>query len=297
MQTLIDQPDREIGEPPGRVIQPRAIEPWSNRVLIHPAAEALVGPAIASRISPNMVTLAGLGFGLMAAFAYSRWAEPMLALAGFLLMLGWHVLDGLDGKLARATGRASATGRLLDGVADHLVFVAVYAALAFSFDPPWTMVAVAFAAGGAHAVQAAFYEAQRETWIRRSAGSFAARPRSRAGGPFEAFYNAAERLLGNRTTPLDRRLSNLAPPQRAALLAEWQQQAARQLRLMSPLSANGRTLAIFLACVAGSPVWFWLWELVALSLLALGGAIGAARLERRLVDAAGQGIGEGLAEA
>ncbi|MFN7177101.1 MAG: hypothetical protein ACK4MX_09455, partial [Thermaurantiacus sp.] len=80
MQTLLDQPDGDIGVPPGHALRPPAIEPWSNRVLIHPAAEALLAPAIAARISPNMVTLAGLALGLLAALAYTGWAEPLFAL-------------------------------------------------------------------------------------------------------------------------------------------------------------------------------------------------------------------------
>ncbi|MFN7177891.1 MAG: metal ABC transporter permease, partial [Thermaurantiacus sp.] len=160
------------------------------------AHSAFIGAAIAGLLGWQ------LGDALLA-------TAPLFALLGFVLMLGWLGVAGLEGKLGGGTGRASASGRLLDGVADHLVFVAVYAALAFSFQPPWAMVALAFAAGGAHAVQAAFYEAKRETFIRRSAGQFVARTRSRAGGPFEAFYNSAERVLGNRTTTLDHLLAGL----------------------------------------------------------------------------------------
>lgn len=286
MPTRIDQRGANSRGQPDLDGRPVAIEPWSNRLLIHPAGRLLLAPAIRLGLSPNAVTLAGLAAGLLAALAYTRWTEPVFALAGFVLMLAWHVLDGLDGRLARAIGRASATGRLLDGVADHLVFVMIYAALAFSFRPPWEMVALAFAAGAAHAVQAAFYEAQRETWIRRSRGLFEARARSLAGGPFEAFYNRAERLLGNRTSELDRLLARLPVAARQALLEEWQAASARRLRFLAPLSANGRTLAIFLACLFASPLWFWLWELVALSLLALAGAASARRLEGRLVSRA-----------
>jgi hypothetical protein len=179
------------------------------------------------------------------------------------------VLDGLDGALARATARTSPLGRLLDGVADHLVFVAVYVALAFSFAPPWGAVALASAAGAAHALQAAFYEAQRATWRRRAEGRLAPVSREAAGGPFEALYNRAETLLGNRATAFDQALAGASPQQRRERLAGWLDASAPVLRRLGLLSANGRTVAILVACLAFSPIWFWLWELVVLSLVAV----------------------------
>jgi CDP-diacylglycerol---serine O-phosphatidyltransferase len=35
------------------------------------------------------------------------------------------------------------------------------------------------------------------------------------------------------------------------------------------LGASGRTFAIFIACLAGSPLWYWLWEILGLSLAAV----------------------------
>ncbi len=260
-----------------------AIEPWSNRALIHPAARALLPAAIRLGIPPNLVTACGLLLGLAAALAYARWQAPLMALAGFALMLGWHVADGLDGMLARATGRASATGRLLDGLADYLVFIAVYAALAFSFEPAGPAVALACAAGAGHAVQAAFYEAQRATWARRAAGQFTAPRRTQAGGLPEAFYNRAEQLLGNRSTALDTELARAGPAERARLLAAWQQAARPHLRQLGLLSANGRTAAIAIACLLGSPTWFWLWEIVALSALMAAKWAALLKAESRLL--------------
>ncbi|MGH1503342.1 MAG: CDP-alcohol phosphatidyltransferase family protein [Acidimicrobiales bacterium] len=70
---------------------------------------------------PWVLTVTGLVVGLAAAgAAASGWWGPAL--------VGWwanRVLDGLDGEIARAQGRASRLGGLLDLSAD----VAVYAAL------------------------------------------------------------------------------------------------------------------------------------------------------------------------
>jgi phosphatidylglycerophosphate synthase len=37
-----------------------------------------------------------------------------------MLHMGWHVLDGADGDLARMTGRASPQGELFDGICDYV---------------------------------------------------------------------------------------------------------------------------------------------------------------------------------
>lgn len=249
--------------------RPIEIEPLSNRLVVHRLSAALLPRAIAWRVHPNIATIAGLLSGLAAAAAYAHWTDWRFATLGFLLMLGWHVMDGLDGQLARATGTASDFGRLLDGIADYSTFVAVYLALALTHPRPGLALALAVAAGAAHALQAQFYEGERATWIRRSAGNFQPVARPETGGFVERLYNRGEALLGNRARPFDQQLQQATPAQRKALLSAWQPRAARILRAMSLLSANGRTIAIWLAVLAGEPMLFWLWELVGLTLVAL----------------------------
>jgi len=251
--------------------RPREIEPWSNRLVIHQLSRRLLPHAIRLGLHPNAVTCCGLLFGLAAAAAYSRWDSPAFATLGFLCMIGWHVMDGLDGALARATGKTSAVGRFLDGVADYATFIAVGLSLAFAQDNVPLALVLALSAGAAHALQSVLYEAERETYIRRLRGQFRASSRSEAGGAFERIYNRAEALLGNRTRPFDERLAAMAPAQRIPIVQAWQAVAAPRLMLLSPLSANGRTIVIYLACLAGSPFYYWLWELLGLSLIALAG--------------------------
>jgi phosphatidylglycerophosphate synthase len=253
---------------PGR---PPEIEPWSNRLLIHRAAAALLPLAVRAGIAPNAISISGLALGLLAAVAYTRWSDPLWATGGFVLMIGWHIMDGLDGALARATGRTSAFGRLLDGVADYATFVAVNVVLVATSGDWHAALGLAMLSGAAHVLQSLFYEAERETYCRRIAGRFAATVRSAAGGMAERLYNRGEAWLGNRTRPFDEQLAASTPEQRALLLAHWQHQAAPRLMLLAPLSANGRTLAIWLACLAGAPYAYWIWELAGLTVLALAG--------------------------
>lgn len=66
-------------------------------------------------ITPNSLTLAGLLINIVAALFFSRgWF-----LWGGLLMVPGGCLDVLDGPLARATGRDSQIGSLVDSVVDR----------------------------------------------------------------------------------------------------------------------------------------------------------------------------------
>jgi phosphatidylglycerophosphate synthase len=272
--------------------RPIEIEPLSNRFLVHRLSHALLPLAVRAGIAPNAVSVAGLILGLGAAACYFHWREPTLALLGFTLMIGWHVLDGLDGALARATGRATAIGRVVDGVADYATFVAVHLALALSFVPPWTAVAAAMIAGAGHVAQSAFYEGARETYARRVAGRFRATPRPAAGGWIAWGHNRLEAVAANRETAFDAAMTQASSARGALLMAQWRPRAARTLLALSLLSANARTIGIFLCCLLATPFWFWAGEAILLSLVALAGARGLRQAEEKALAFAASDRGE-----
>lgn len=84
----------------------------------------------AGRVTPNMLTLAGLVLALACALALV-WRQDMIALA--LLALS-RLCDGLDGALARATERKSDLGGFLDIVFDFVFYGAI--PLAFAWRDP-----------------------------------------------------------------------------------------------------------------------------------------------------------------
>ncbi len=73
-------------------------------------------------LSPNALTLIGLGLNLIvavvAALGHLRWAGVLAILA--------CSFDGLDGALARDSGRASAFGGFLDSVTDRVSEAAIF---------------------------------------------------------------------------------------------------------------------------------------------------------------------------
>jgi phosphatidylglycerophosphate synthase len=247
--------------------RPRGIEEPLNIAIIHPVSRALLPFAVKLHIPPNAISIAGIGFGIVAAWAYFHYETPAMALTGFAAMLAWHVFDGLDGMTARATGRASDFGRFLDGFCDYSVFILVYVSLAVAAGRDAGLgisLTAAALAGAAHVVQAAWYELQREVFIRRSAGQAGFAPRTAVGGFLEAGYNALQAKLMPGAYALDAALG--ADP---ALRALYIERLRPVLATATILGASGRTLAIFIACLAGSPLWYWLWEILGLSLAAI----------------------------
>lgn len=262
--------------------RPAAIEDPTNTLVVHRLSAAVLPLAIRSGIHPNMVSLLGLACAGGAGTAYHHWREPAMVLVGFLFMIGWHVCDGLDGQLARATGKASATGRLVDGICDYLAFFAILIPVAVSF-PDWeAKLTLCLSAGAAHGFQAGIFEGIRAGWIRRWRGRFEPEPRPTTGSFMERGHNALEQLAGSGERPIDGVLRA-----RPELLPRILATTAPFIRALQPLSANGRTLALPLFCLAGHAEWFWWWELVALNLYMGIVVIGLRNAEARIVADAG----------
>ncbi|MFZ5609659.1 MAG: CDP-alcohol phosphatidyltransferase family protein [Pseudomonadota bacterium] len=258
--------------------RPLEIEEWSNRRLLHPAAAALVPLLARWRVSPNAVSLLGLASALLAALAYARGNSWGWALLGLAAMIAWHILDGADGKLARLIGRASAFGRLVDGVCDHLAFAAIYIALslaAIRFNHTGSMIwLLVLAAGIAHAFQAAALEDRRQAYVRHKAGRIAgdkAAERHLVAAPWRSLlrlYDAAQNLVAPRQHATEAALEAARQKSAAswdAALAVYQDAARRWIARWSLLSANQRTLAIFIFVVMGWPAGYFWFELIVLS--------------------------------
>ena len=252
------------------------IEEASNRWLIHPISSALVPMFARAGVSPNAVSILGMVCGASAAFFFARFEQGwQWSVAGLLLMLVWHVCDGADGQLARLTGKQSEFGKLIDGICDYVVFIANYVALAAVTAPMhggwvWAMM---LAAGACHAMQAGAYEVQRQLYDHWGLGkASAALPDPRAAAP----KNLGERLaLGY--AKMQWRVSGLSFAFHDALLnasdaarsqewrAAWREVQAPAVHRWSILCANYRSFGIFLACLLGAPLLYFLWEVLILS--------------------------------
>jgi len=91
---------------------------WIKRYLSAPVSLALVR---IPGIRPWMATAAAASLGTSAGVIFALgwgWQAGLLAAAG-------QILDGVDGQLARLTGRSSARGALLDSVLDRVADAAL----------------------------------------------------------------------------------------------------------------------------------------------------------------------------
>lgn len=109
--------------------------------LFQPLSAVVVPVLQRFRVSPPVVVLANAGAGLLASLAIALDAP----IAGALLLQLKTLLDNCDGRLARASGSVTLTGRYLDTLADLLVNVAVFLALAHVTGEP-ALALVAFLA-------------------------------------------------------------------------------------------------------------------------------------------------------
>lgn len=267
--------------PPPDGSRDRRVDDPTNVWVVHLAGRMLLPLALRAGIPANAVSLGGLALGTGAAAAFLGWREPTLATLGLLLCIGWLILDGLDGMVARATGTASALGRFLDGAVDHGIFLLLYLALGATIDTPEAWI-TGTVAGIVHGVQSNLYESERARYHRRLRGD----PGGEAAPPspywLARLYDRVAGSLDRLAARFDQALA--AAPDRRAFAAAYARQAAPALRLMNLLSANMRVIAIYAACLAGDPRLFWWWELGPLTLVAAAGIAWHRRIEAKLAD-------------
>ena len=259
------------------------IEDKTNLFLVHPLSNRLVPILADLHVSPNAVSICGMACGILAGFAYNHYKTPIYAVLGFLLMIAWHVMDGADGQLARLTKTQSATGKVLDGICDYVTFTSVYVGLALPLSRlhgPWVWGVVAIA-GICHAVQSASYELQRQDYDHWGCGRPSAAPVEpgkyrtssvgRGARMLDRLYIGIQRLSTGVDKGLRQKMALTAgdPSSRSDMPALYREVFARRVRQWSIMSANYRTLGIFVFAVFGYPLHYFFWEIIALSLLSV----------------------------
>ncbi len=302
------------GEPPRAaadaepVRRTSEIEEPTNLYVIHPLSAWIVPHCARLGISPNAVSLAGMGCGVAAGFAYHWYQSTWCCVLGFVLMLTWHVLDGADGQLARLTNAQSEFGKIIDGICDYVTFTAVYVGLALTLSDyigswVWGLVAVS---GLCHAVQSAAYELQRQQynfwgWGRKSAALPDLHPPKaeregqpmlkRAANVLNGLYTRVQIVTTGGAAAFNRDLEAIlaARPEREAVLRQdYREVFAPSVRRWAILSANYRTIAIFLFAVAGMPMFYFLFEIFGFSAILAVLLAGQRRRYRLFLDLAGR---------
>ena len=93
--------------------------------ILSPAAKRL------ARINPNHLSVASLGFALLAGVFFTQEPEYFLILAAAMVSMN-GLLDALDGKVARLVAKESQRGDFVDHVIDRYADVFILAGIALS---------------------------------------------------------------------------------------------------------------------------------------------------------------------
>jgi phosphatidylglycerophosphate synthase len=231
-----------------------------------------------------MVSAAGAGAIMLAAAAYGALAWPWGVALGLALHMGWHVLDGADGDLARLTGRSSPHGELVDGICDYLGHIVLYVTMGFIASAQiggwgWALM---WAAGASRVAQAAHYEGARRQYqliVYGTPWMASAAPVVTPSGrrhPFVVYYLWLTGLI----VPHGEALTTAAadPDRREALRDAMRRDGPGMLGGMTLLSANYRTLAVGAAMLAGQPQLYFLFEVVLLGAVLLASLVRVRRV-------------------
>lgn len=144
------------------------VEERFDLVFSRPAG--LLFARLAARLSctPTQVSVASMLIGVLGGVLFLWQDHWQIAwIAAFLVVLA-GVLDSSDGQLARMTGQSSELGRIIDGIADNLVFISMYLFSAFYlFDEygPWISLGLGSLAGAAHSWKSAVYEFHKQEYF------------------------------------------------------------------------------------------------------------------------------------
>jgi len=278
---------------PGR---PPEIEEIANRLWVHPASKGLVDLLVQTALTPNQVSAAGVFAAAGAAVSFATLRLPWAPIVGLGWLFVWHVLDGADGDLARRTKRTSPTGELIDGVCDHVSQALIYVSLAFVLQRSlggWAWV-IATAAALSHTLQANAYEAGRKTYRHWVYGAVWMRQRPDLSRSWAGIANRLYLNLASLFSPNERvveiamsRQFSLGPAAMAAARTQYRTRAVRLVKYSGVLGSTGRSLAIVASLLVGSPLWFFLYEILILNAV----VVGFIWWRRRVNNAVGHALG------
>jgi len=290
---------------PKRPQRPRELQDGLNHWLYHPLAWQLARLLARTPITPNAVSVIGGCFVVAAAAAYAQPGWPVPALAGMLLHMTWHVVDGADGDLARMTGRSSPVGEMVDGLCDYASHVVLYLTLGWLLAhgrapagwPVHHPYLWMWAAGISHIVQSNHVEVQRRQyqwwvygtpWIRMNHSADSATGRSLFGGIVSVYLSLASGM-----TPHALRIDAAVdaardePARHEEIRAAVRQEAPPLLFLCKVLGPNPRAIVLGLAMLAGSPLWYFLYQSILLNLLLVVSVVAHNRAAKRIATRLG----------
>jgi hypothetical protein len=144
------------------------VEELADLYLFRPLAFLLVKAIYRTPLTPNHLSVISMSLGIGSGLVLSI-AGPAGAWAGAVLLFFAVVVDCSDGQLARLKHNGTHMGRVVDGVVDYVVGLAVYLGLGLGFLPVvlpglkgWLILA---AAGASNMIHSAFFDYYRIRYL------------------------------------------------------------------------------------------------------------------------------------
>ncbi|MEO5583011.1 MAG: CDP-alcohol phosphatidyltransferase family protein [Saprospiraceae bacterium] len=108
------------------------VEDFFDLFFFRPLGFLLVKLIYRTEITPNQLTYTSLVLGLIAGILYAK-GTPYYFLLGALFFVLYNILDCSDGQLARLKKNGTHAGRIIDGIADYLVTLAVFVGIGIGY--------------------------------------------------------------------------------------------------------------------------------------------------------------------
>lgn len=240
-------------------------------------------------MTPARVTLLAALFGIIAGHLF-YYRDLRTNVVGMVLLVCANALDNADGQLARLTHRESREGRIIDSVADHMVFVSIYVHLTLRYLIAGSSPAICFlalAAGISHALQGAAADYYRSTYL------YFVTNRARQGLDSTSTLQSDYRELRWRSKPWNKfllalylnftRQQEMLAPHLEKLrdttsqrfpgeIPNWLRTRYRNLagpmfKWWGFLMTNSRMFVLFALLFIGQPIYYFWFELIPLNFL------------------------------
>jgi CDP-alcohol phosphatidyltransferase len=240
-------------------------------------------------VTPAGVSLFGALCGVIAGHLYF-YRNLGTNIIGMALHVFANALDNADGQLARLTRRESREGRVIDSLADHLIFLSIYLHLALrcliegASPLVWLLAVIA---GISHGLQGAAADYYRTTYLYFVKGgllvdldcSMTLRSSYRKlrwrDQPWPKFLLALYLNFTRQQEMLSPRLNRLREVSKRSFphqIPEWfstryRISARPMFKLWGLLMTNIRMLVLFIFLFLGQPIWYFWVEVTILNIL------------------------------
>ena len=241
------------------------------------------------KMTPAAVTLLAGICGVIAGHLY-YYRDLRINIAGMVLHVCSNALDNADGQLARLTRRESRKGRIIDSIADHLVFVSIYLHLVLrglAEGSPPAIWFLAIAAGISHALQGAAADYYRRTYLYFVANGTRAEIDSSSGlrseyrgwtwrqRPWDKLllavylnFTRQQEMLAPQLKKLRETTGELFHEKIPAWLEQgYRNSAGGMFKWWGLLMTNSRMLVLFALLFLGQPIYYFWFELIPLNVL------------------------------